>query len=220
LDAGLRLNDEKLIVGVVRMFPIEWKIAGASVAGFSHQETGAACQDSHATATLDNTWLVAAISDGAGSATRSAEGAHTVCHGIVRYIAAHLPQISQDEHQLNPTAAHLVVAAGVELIRLALANTANGDPLDFFHATLVGVIAGANGGVFFHIGDGAACAMEAESFSSCIISHPENGEYANETFFFTQPNWRDHLRITPFSAEFNLIALMSDGVTPFALVPH
>jgi hypothetical protein len=83
----------------------------------------------------------------------------------------------------------------------------------------VGCVVGCEGGFFFHIGDGAGLATTAGRWDRHVLSPPENGEYANETYFFTGADWREHLRFASFAVEFDLIALMSDGVTPFALNP-
>jgi len=47
-------------------------------------------------------------------------------------------------------------------------------------------------------------------------SRPENGKFANETYFFTGANWRDRPRLSPFGAS-ALILLVSDGAMPFTL---
>ena len=52
------------------------------------------------------------------------------------------------------------------------------------------------------------------NYDNCIISHPENGAYSCETFFYTMPDWQDYLRFTAFS-DINRILLMTDGVTGF-----
>ena len=200
------------------MAATEWKIVGASVAGFSHQAQGSPCQDFHAASEFEGGWLVAVVSDGAGSASRSAQGSKALCEGILSQIGLQLIEFNRrSEAHIVETVVRSWVEEGVELIRSGL--DVGGGTLADFHATLVGVVAGRNGGVFFHIGDGAGCATNSESLLSSVMSLPENGEYANETYFFTQADWKDHVRLTPFGAEFNLIALMSDGVTPFALAP-
>ena len=52
-----------------------------------------------------------------------------------------------------------------------------------------------------------------------MLSRPENGEYADETYFVTDENWTDHLRLTPLAAPGRgcVIGLMSDGTAPFAV---
>ncbi|MDP6751670.1 MAG: protein phosphatase 2C domain-containing protein [Candidatus Poribacteria bacterium] len=90
--------------------------------------------------------------------------------------------------------------------------------LDDFAATMVGVIAQPEGGFFFHIGDGCAVAChDLEDWGNCTVSDPENGEYANETFFFTGGDWdSSHLRFKAFPPA-AMILLMSDGSMPFTM---
>ncbi len=86
-----------------------------------------------------------------------------------------------------------------------------------FACTLVGCVVSSGGGFFFHIGDGFAIHQQASGQAQ--LSLPENGEYADETYFVTDDNWHDHLRITPIEAPTaeSFIGLMSDGPAPFAV---
>jgi hypothetical protein len=202
------------------MTPLGWKIVGVSVRGFSHQAEGIPCQDFHAISSFSNGWILGVVSDGAGSAYRCVEGARMVCEGLVRHLTPLIGQLDTGNHVgFEQSNVRLWIAEGIELVRSDIVRIAAGDPLAAFHATLIGVMAGPYGGTFFHVGDGAAFATMASDFSKIIFSYPENGEYANETYFFTQTDWERHLRLTPFDGQFDLLALMSDGVTPFALAP-
>lgn len=49
------------------------------------------------------------------------------------------------------------------------------------------------------------------------VSLPENGEYANETYFVTGEGWQDHLHLLPLGEPKQMIALMSDGAAPFVM---
>ena len=49
------------------------------------------------------------------------------------------------------------------------------------------------------------------------VSQPENGEYANQTWFVTSENWEAHLRVIPLNKPVKQVILMSDGVQPFAM---
>lgn len=55
------------------------------------------------------------------------------------------------------------------------------------------------------------------SFEQTVTSLPENGEYANQTYFFTDEKWRDHLRTGSCSEKINFLALMTDGAIPFLI---
>ncbi len=86
-----------------------------------------------------------------------------------------------------------------------------------FACTLVGCVLSDMGGYFFHIGDGFAIHQQAQGLAQ--LSLPENGEYADETYFVTDHNWQEHLRIMPVPPldAGSFIGLMSDGPAPFAV---
>lgn len=203
----------------------EWRIAGVSVTGFAHQADAKRCQDAHAAVITESGWFIGIVSDGAGSAPRAHEGAQIVCADLVTHLATCICTLGAgrgDAALVEERSARIWVECGLEAIRtklLAMATAAGGSRNDF-HATLVGVIANSTGGVFFHVGDGAGCATRLGELSDSVMTKPENGEYAEETYFVTEDNWREHLRLTAFDAQYDVIALMSDGVTPFALTPQ
>jgi hypothetical protein len=203
------------------MVQTEWKIAAVSVAGFAHQAKGEPCQDAHFVSVTDDHWLIAAVCDGAGSASRSGEGSVLLCRKVVNHLASAVPVIARAGDDSFSEIVRPEIEQSVMGFRRELHDLCDRDGCTFadFHSTLVGVIAGRTNGVFFHIGDGAGIATSSDDFSKSVISPPENGEYAIETFFATEEDWVDHLRLTPFGPEHDLIALMSDGVTPFALSP-
>ena len=84
-----------------------------------------------------------------------------------------------------------------------------------FAATVVGIVYHKDEGLFFHIGDGAAIALKDDSYENFVASRPENGNFACETFFYTQQAWAENLRFTSFSNA-HTIFLMSDGLTNFS----
>ena len=83
-----------------------------------------------------------------------------------------------------------------------------------FSATLMGAFYDGTKGMFFHIGDGAGIAFLDDNYQNFVISEPENGAYACETFFYTMHEWKDYLRFTEFSNAQALV-MMTDGVTGF-----
>lgn len=194
---------------------------GASVTGFSHVAEGQPCQDYLVASCVGQGWLVGIVSDGAGSASRGADGSRAICEGLLRHLVDYLVEFEQAhrERPVDELEMRQALIEGIECTRACLENDPTAGSLSDFHATVIGVVAGPHGGFLFHIGDGAGCATNANSFSPTIMSQAENGDYANETFFFTQVDWQDHLRLTRFDKECDLIVLMSDGVSPFALGP-
>src|SRR5207237_8015857 len=59
-----------------------WRFAAARATGTSHLQTGTPCQDRLACAVLANGALVAAVSDGAGSAPRAEVGAEIAVQAV------------------------------------------------------------------------------------------------------------------------------------------
>lgn len=190
-----------------------WRVAGTSVAGPCHANDD--CQDRHHIHVTPGGVLIAVVSDGAGSAICGGQGAALLCHhvgeALGRAIGGGKPR---DFGVLSA-----VVEQGIANARLAAealgAEQETG--LEAFHATLVGAVAAPEeGGLFFHIGDGAALAI-ARDAERWLLSPPHNGEYADTTYFFTEADWRSNLRFSPIEPGFETIFVMSDGVTELGL---
>lgn len=189
----------------------------ASATGRSHLDRGQPCQDAQASACVGAA-LVAAVCDGAGSATHSDIGAQHVSRSVVDALAASALLRATAPLALPVEVLRPLVETAIEDARgqLALKAAGQGVRLADHACTLVGVLADARGGWFFHVGDGvAACAFNGDAADA--VSLPANGEYANETWFVTGSNWREQLRLTRFEGDVQAIVLMSDGVQPFAM---
>jgi hypothetical protein len=119
---------------------------------------------------------------------------------------------------MAPDEASALVARIVESARDELAALAAGSGMAApeYATTLVGVVAGIRNGWFFHVGDGVGVAQPGAG-GQPTVSPPENGEYANETFFVTGARWREHLRITPIGTAPSQVVLKSDGARPFVM---
>ena len=190
----------------------------ASVTGPRNREKSTPCQDAWAYSLHSDT-VVAVVCDGAGTAPRAQLGARVGSSLLAKTLARAKHDPASDKPEAR-TAWRLAIEQGVERARrlsTRLTTRSGDEGLEDCHATVVGVVASPQGGFFFHIGDGvgAAC-TQVGRWSDCIVSRPENGEYANETFFYTEAHWRQHLRITPFGPS-EVILLMSDGPMPFVV---
>jgi hypothetical protein len=119
----------------------------------------------------------------------------------------------------TPEALREMICDCVAIARSQLQEEAITAGVEFasYSSTLVGAIATGEGGYFFHIGDGQGAAEPLATDQATVMSLPENGEYANETYFVTGEAWREHLRITPFAMPVRVVALMSDGAAPFVM---
>jgi len=192
-----------------------WRIYAAASIGSSHIEAGTPCQDAFAHALVGDTML-GVVCDGAGSQPLSHIGAQAGSNGGV----APLQQPGSRAAPLSARPRFLFAPAvcdAIAQVREGLQKEASNEGVEIsaFSCTLVGAVATAHGGRFFHIGDGLAVAEHADAAS--VVSLPENGEYANETYFVSGEQWHEHLRFTAFSESATRIALMSDGAMPFAM---
>jgi hypothetical protein len=91
-----------------------------------------------------------------------------------------------------------------------------GPDISTYAATIVRAMVSEAGGFVVHLGDGIGTAFTITKPNTLTIgaqSDPENGEYANQTFYVTEDNWLHHLRITPFGAAQSVL-LATDGGEP------
>jgi hypothetical protein len=193
-----------------------WFAGGASVLGKSHALSSTPCQDAHSIKISSNgQWLAIAVSDGAGSAKFSDQSAKLISDkftqsliGFSEKLEANVPGSWITDFLLND-----IIQA-----RYALRKLAASDNLKDYHCTLVAALIGPSGGFSIHLGDGAIIGGNFDSLHDGNIdlsspnfeSAPENGEYANETFFITESDWIRHVRIEPLP-KISWIVLGTDG---------
>ncbi|EIY5080744.1 protein phosphatase 2C domain-containing protein [Klebsiella quasipneumoniae] len=183
---------------------MNWRVYAASVMGSSHRHNQLPCQDAFCYRNLGNR-LVAVVCDGAGSAAYSEQGAAMVAHELASRLATFIT--APDEKQL------VALVGSVRETVLLQAQAQDISPGDFA-CTVLAAWLGETASVIVHIGDGAAAlSLDAEQH----FSLPENGEYANQTWFLTSDDWREHLHISPFCGRATRLVMMTDGVQPFAL---
>jgi len=199
-----------------------WRSGYFSAVGTSHVSGNIPCQDSVAVDTSeDGAWLAATVCDGAGSAKYAAEGS--------QYVSSHfnskLLKLAERLRSDPPGGwVNDAIIRSVIEVRDGLRLLADGDDIADYHTTLVAVLLGSNGGFSVHIGDGVAFAGEAtedKGSKNWVISRyshsaPENGEYANETFFITESGWLKHLRVLPLP-RVNWAVLATDGGAEFLI---
>jgi hypothetical protein len=193
----------------------KWFVAGASITGESHIRRGRGNDDALAICQQDH-WTAIVVSDGAGSSIRAQEGAHFVSEGFRIKLLSIATLL--DELGPGPWLNDSVINAVLE-VRSDLASVAGSYDLKDFHCTLVAALFSCKGGFTVHIGDGAIIVgrnTDSDDIEVEIHSPPENGEYANETFFITETTWLKNIRIKPL-ANFEWIALTTDGAASIFL---
>jgi len=195
---------------------MQWKVFFASAAGKYHLASNAPCQDSGHYVVIDDI-LVAAVCDGAGSASEGHLGSEFFARKVTELVAESIRSerfAKNAESDYRDDLLAIIQEARSQMGEVALSRQLE---LRDFACTLVGCVSSKKTGCFFHIGDGFAIFLRDSGES--VLSHPENGEYTDETYFVTDDSWKEHLRVTPIS-NINrgcLIGLMSDGASPFAI---
>jgi hypothetical protein len=189
-----------------------WKYAAASVIGTSHQKSpGSVCQDSHAVRYFDHaSALVGIVSDGAGSASHAQIGSRLTCD----FVIAELADVSRDKLFVpsfaNDTLANVQQMLGEEADQHGLS-------IRDFACTMLVVIASPEATAFWQIGDGAICFRQAGDENYNYAFWPEKGDYANITYFVTDPKAQDELQFDVIEAPCVELALFSDGIERLAL---
>ncbi len=202
---------------------MKWAVPlAANLIGQSHLAEQSECQDAYCIRhSPDGEWIAICVCDGAGSAIYGGEGARFVSEEFSQRLVDISAKLS-----FEPPGAWIndgVISAILD-IRAKLGTIAGKNQINEYHATLVAVLVGSSGGFAVHIGDGAifgGCFSEIDKSPIKIdedyfVSPPENGEYANETFFITESDWIKHLRITPLPS-LDWLALATDGGCAFSL---
>ncbi len=191
-----------------------WRTAFATVTGLSHERSGEPNQDA-----VDVAEFIAAdgqavlgifAADGAGTAPAGKDGAATAVDAAVRFWEAFFAE--------RPAAVD-AAALGECLLTVRhchdeLAKTRQRGLRDFA-CTFLAVIALPDSLVALHIGDGAVVADFGDG--CCVFSPPANGEYANTTFFVTDPEPQLSGEAIFCGQPARRIAVFTDGLQPFTL---
>jgi hypothetical protein len=194
----------------------QWCAAGVSTIGTSHKQSGAECQDTWAVnqavipASLEVVTAVC-VSDGAGSVEKAFAGARLTAFAVSNWLHENFSSaLTLTQNQIGKAC----LAKIRRSIRRAAERT--GSSPNEYAATLVAVCVGANGAwLALHLGDGGIVGEFANQV--LVVSPPEKGEFANESWFVTSPDALEHLRVygSPFNRDLckpTGFVIFSDGV--------
>lgn len=182
-----------------------WKTAHYAIIGRGHEKGQIPCQDK--TYSLErNGASVITLADGAGSAALSHHGAETATATAANFLADHF-----DELIANPDG-QAVKEQLLSVVLDALEETAKSNQCDLpdLACTLLAAAIKYDSFLLIHLGDGIV-AMERNQQLK-LASAPDNGEFANSTYFVTSKSALRHLKLFKGSTQgLNGFVLMSDG---------
>lgn len=162
--------------------------------------------------------LAIAVGDGAGSSARSDVGSRVACDAAIHAIArtlgrrAHVGTITSDDVE------HWILSAQAAVAERARED---GTPLREYRTTILLAVVGRRYAVYAQIGDGAIVVGRplgvGDAATFVPVFWPENGEYANTTYFMTDPESLTHLQVKVAQRAPDEIAVLSDGLQMLAL---
>jgi hypothetical protein len=229
LKLGQAARSESVVIGGGSVRGLALRVTGAT-----HVAAATICEDYWGTAFREDIFC-AVLADGAGSADCAAEGACRIVRALCNAVAAKdgFRRILAGNEDDGAALLRRLLEAEIGALRETLASEHPGESPDAtlrrYAATVAGLLMLPNvargAGFFFHIGDGLCAALDRrhqapaqDTFADQVVSAPENGEFANETYFYTSPDWERHLRIT-FFQRMDTAVLMTDGASSFAAAP-
>mgnify|MGYP003564658254 CR=1 FL=1 len=185
----------------------DWKLASAYVTGRAHLAKHIPCQDrtfelidKHST----GVFYGLSLADGAGSYKFSDIGAEIVTKKILKYLKSNFAKLFKTRS---------ISSKITKYIEKILYIEANNRAIDIkeLSSTLLFVVLKNDKFIVGHIGDGVIGVLDKLNNVS-VLSHPDNGEYSNSTFFTTTGNYPDRLRIVRGNiVDSTGFILMSDG---------
>lgn len=181
-----------------------WKIAGASITGSAHIKNGTPCQDRIHSLTKGEVTCIA-LADGAGAYKFPDIGAEISCTALTEYCTSEFDHFfSMPLFELKRYIIH-----GIRT-RLGRKASSLGTTKTELSSTLLFIAIKDNRLIIGHLGDGVICGeIDGELV---LLSAPENGEFANTTYFVTSGNYEQHFRLYRGSViDFSSFFLMSDG---------
>lgn len=204
------------------MSAADWRFAGAAVVGAAHARLGLPCQDKEECHLLEppglSPVLVAVVSDGAGSAARGEAGAEIACTAFSHEVARFYRRGGRLAVLTRETA-----LGWLEHFREQVRARADGEGLEprDYACTVLAAVVEAERAAFLQIGDGAIVVSSvAQPDDYLLVFWPQNGEYANETYFATDEDADNHLEFDGIEIALDELAILSDGLQRLALQYH
>lgn len=186
----------------------EFIIAGHHTKSYKDKENPKKkCEDFHFIKTNESEHFYAfSVADGAGSSQYADIGAKIVCEKVCELMYAKFNLIFDSD----PLVAKRKI---IHTLRTYLGIEARKkkSTIDEFASTLLFIAIKENRIIAGHIGDGFIAYKKKNILE--VLSHPENGEFANLTYFVTSKYYLHHLRLYKGNLDdIEAIYLLTDGI--------
>ena len=202
---------------------VDWRVVAASTRGTSHIKTGLPCQDSHTWRSVPPGVLIAAVADGAGSASSSELGSVVAAQAAVDEIADDptLRDWLDSSYDWEPRLRHALSSARAAVERAAAEI---GQPSRELATTLIVLVVSASRVLVAQVGDGAVVASDHDG-GIFPVTNPPTDEYVNRTVFLTGAGAPEHAQLAIWRGTVEHVAAFSDGLQRLALqmsdsMPH
>ena len=183
------------------MLLCRWMGTSVSTVGRGHVAKGLPCQDVSGVS-LEDDVAVIVVSDGAGSARHSEQGATGAVEVATQVLRETAPWSDSEDVKER-----ILVACRAEMIKR---SKELGCSVAELAATLAFVAITGEMSIAGNLGDGIVAAFRGDR--SEVLIKPVRGEFANETVFLTSSRAQEHLRIVKKPGDdYNGFAIMSDG---------
>lgn len=185
-----------------------YRISFAAVPGRGKPKVPGACQDAVGGRQVGDTACIV-LADGAGSKLNSVTGARLCVQLISEILVRHFDSLYLGRSPIDDaTPEHFLISSILEGI--GRKRFAVRDGLNSYACTLL-FVAHKNGKTLVgHLGDGIVFMKAADKIS--VTSHPENGEFINQTVFVTSKSAETSLKLLRIETEAPCTFLLSsDG---------
>jgi hypothetical protein len=196
-----------------------WKHVYASVAGTFHLKSSMPCQDASRVEVITdgegNAVLVAAASDGAGSAALAQLGARMACDLFVDEVRS---RIESGDARAVLSDSFLVDWIDKFRQRVIGWSGAVGARIQDYACTLLAAVIWRDRAIYFQLGDGAIVESRREEPDVySVVCWPQQGEYANTTRFLTDDDAAENIFYEMKPGAVDEIAIFTDGIQRLAL---
>jgi serine/threonine protein phosphatase PrpC len=192
----------------------QWRALAVSLCGVSHQKMELPCQDALALEILDNGMLIAALADGAGSATFAEVGSNLAATRVVEVLHARLETNSlPHEEECRRFLQEAVQEAKEKIEEAAASREVQASDLA---TTLIILIAAPDFIAAAQIGDGSVVVSDQDG-KLMSLTDPQSGEYINETSFLISPGALEQMQTEVYRGKVKHLAAFTDGLQRLAL---